>query len=33
VLPAASAIHGAVRISPAQLAEVGEGQWVEVCLP
>lgn len=31
VLPAAGAIHSAVRISPAQLAEVTEGQWVDVC--
>ncbi len=31
VLPAAGAIHSAVRISPAQMAEVTEGQWVDVC--
>lgn len=31
VLPAAGAIHSAVRISPAQLAEVTDGQWVDVC--
>lgn len=31
VLPAAGAIHSAVRISPAQLAAVTEGQWVDVC--
>ena len=31
VLPAAGAIHTAVRISPAQLAAVTEGQWVDVC--
>jgi len=31
VLPAAGAIHSAVRISPTQLAAVTEGQWVDVC--
>lgn len=31
VLPAAGGIHSAVRISPAQLAEVTDGQWVDVC--
>jgi len=31
VLPAAGAVHSAVRISPAQLAEVTGGQWVDVC--
>ena len=31
VLPAAGAIHSAVRISPAQLVEVTNGQWVDVC--
>jgi prolyl-tRNA editing enzyme YbaK/EbsC (Cys-tRNA(Pro) deacylase) len=31
VLPAAGAIHSAVRISPAQLAAVTDGQWVDVC--
>lgn len=31
VLPAAGAIHSAVRISPAQLAELTEGEWVDVC--
>jgi prolyl-tRNA editing enzyme YbaK/EbsC (Cys-tRNA(Pro) deacylase) len=31
VLPAAGAIHTAVRISPAQLAAVTDGQWVDVC--
>jgi Cys-tRNA(Pro) deacylase len=31
VLPAAGAIHSAVRISPQQLAEVTAGQWVDVC--
>jgi prolyl-tRNA editing enzyme YbaK/EbsC (Cys-tRNA(Pro) deacylase) len=31
VLPAAGAIHTAVRISPAQLAALTNGQWVDVC--
>ena len=31
VLPAAGATHSAVRISPAQLADVTAGQWVDVC--
>lgn len=31
VLPAAGATHSAVRISPAQLADVTGGQWVDVC--
>ena len=31
VLPAAGAIHSAVRITPALLAEVTDGQWVDVC--
>ena len=31
VLPAAGATHSAVRISPAQLAAVTNGQWVDVC--
>jgi len=31
VLPAAGATHSAVRISPAQLAEVTQGEWVDVC--
>ncbi len=31
LLPAAGAVHSAVRISPAQLAEVTGGQWVDVC--
>jgi len=31
VLPAAGAVHSAVRISPAQLASITEGQWVDVC--
>lgn len=31
VLPAAGAIHCAVRISPQQLAEITGGRWVDVC--
>lgn len=31
VLPAAGAIHSAVRISPTQLAAVTNGNWVDVC--
>jgi prolyl-tRNA editing enzyme YbaK/EbsC (Cys-tRNA(Pro) deacylase) len=31
VMPAAGAVHTAVRISPAQMAEVTEGEWVDVC--
>ncbi|MGC0154316.1 YbaK/EbsC family protein [Chromobacterium vaccinii] len=31
VLPAAGAVHSAVRISPAQLGEVTAGEWVDVC--
>ena len=31
VLPAAGAVHSAVRVTPTQLAEVTGGQWVEVC--
>jgi prolyl-tRNA editing enzyme YbaK/EbsC (Cys-tRNA(Pro) deacylase) len=31
VLPAAGSVNGCVRISLAQLAEVTEGQWVDVC--
>ena len=31
VLPAAGAVHSAVRISPEQLAEITGGQWVDVC--
>lgn len=31
VLPAAGAIHSAVRITPAQLADLTEGRWVDVC--
>ncbi|MBS1159623.1 MAG: hypothetical protein H6R15_2042 [Proteobacteria bacterium] len=31
VLPAAGAVHSAVRISPQQLAEITGGRWVDVC--
>jgi len=31
VLPAAGATHSAVLISPAQMADVTQGEWVEVC--
>jgi prolyl-tRNA editing enzyme YbaK/EbsC (Cys-tRNA(Pro) deacylase) len=31
VLPAAGATHSAVQISPAQMADVTQGEWVEVC--
>ena len=31
VLPAAGAVHSALRISPQQLAEVTGGQWIDVC--
>lgn len=31
VLPAAGAIHSAVRVSPALLAELTAGVWVDVC--
>jgi prolyl-tRNA editing enzyme YbaK/EbsC (Cys-tRNA(Pro) deacylase) len=31
VLPAAGAIHSAVRMTPAQLADITHGQWVDVC--
>ncbi|RMC92725.1 YbaK/EbsC family protein [Aquitalea palustris] len=33
VLPAAGAIHSAVRISPARMAEITAGSWVDVCQP
>ncbi len=33
VLPAAGAIHSAIRLSPALLAEITGGQWVDVCQP
>lgn len=31
VLPAAGAVHSAVRITPAQMAEVTDGKWIDVC--
>ena len=31
VLPAAGDVHTAVRISPAELARIVDGQWVDVC--
>ena len=31
VLPAAGAIHAAVRVSPAHMALLTAGQWVDVC--
>ncbi|MDP3672847.1 MAG: YbaK/EbsC family protein [Telluria sp.] len=31
VLPAAGAVHSALRITPAQLAAVTNGSWVDVC--
>jgi prolyl-tRNA editing enzyme YbaK/EbsC (Cys-tRNA(Pro) deacylase) len=31
VLPAAGSVNSAVRISVALLAEVTQGQWVDVC--
>lgn len=31
ILPAAGAIHSAVRLSPQQLAEITGGEWVDVC--
>ncbi|MEN5016897.1 YbaK/EbsC family protein [Erwinia sp. Eh17-17] len=33
VLPAAGAIHSAVRISPEQLAQLTDAEWVDVCQP
>ena len=33
VLPAAGAIHSAVRLSPILLAEITGGHWVDVCQP
>ena len=32
LIPAAGSTHSAVRISPALLAEVTEGKWVDVCV-
>jgi prolyl-tRNA editing enzyme YbaK/EbsC (Cys-tRNA(Pro) deacylase) len=31
VLPAAGAVHTAIRISPARMAEITAGTWVDVC--
>jgi prolyl-tRNA editing enzyme YbaK/EbsC (Cys-tRNA(Pro) deacylase) len=31
VLPAAGSIHSAVRIAPAQMAELVQAEWVDVC--
>jgi prolyl-tRNA editing enzyme YbaK/EbsC (Cys-tRNA(Pro) deacylase) len=31
ILPAAGAIHSAVRLSPQRLAEITGGEWVAVC--
>lgn len=31
VLPAAGAIHSAVRLSPQRLAELTDAEWVDVC--
>lgn len=31
VLPAAGAVHSAVRITPTLLAEITDGEWVDVC--
>jgi prolyl-tRNA editing enzyme YbaK/EbsC (Cys-tRNA(Pro) deacylase) len=31
VLPAAGSVHSALRISPQQMAEIAQGQWVDVC--
>lgn len=31
VLPAAGAVHSAIRISPALMAEVTAGTWIDVC--
>lgn len=32
VLPAAGAIHSAVRISPERMAELTRAKWIDVCL-
>jgi prolyl-tRNA editing enzyme YbaK/EbsC (Cys-tRNA(Pro) deacylase) len=31
VLPAAGSVNSALRISPARLAELTAGRWVDVC--
>jgi prolyl-tRNA editing enzyme YbaK/EbsC (Cys-tRNA(Pro) deacylase) len=33
VLPAAGSTTSAVRLSPARLAEITQGQWVDACQP
>ncbi|KAF1054341.1 MAG: Cys-tRNA(Pro)/Cys-tRNA(Cys) deacylase YbaK [Stenotrophomonas maltophilia] len=33
VLPAAGAVHSAVRIAPQRMAELVRAQWVDVCQP
>lgn len=33
VLPAAGAIHSAVRISPEKMAQLTQAKWVDVCQP
>ncbi|BCQ46936.1 hypothetical protein ERHA55_44630 [Erwinia rhapontici] len=33
VLPAAGAIHSAVRISPEYMAQLTDAKWVDVCQP
>ncbi|HEU4845609.1 MAG TPA: YbaK/EbsC family protein [Burkholderiaceae bacterium] len=33
VMPAAGAVHSAVRIAPQQLADITAGAWVDVCQP
>ncbi|MDR8236156.1 YbaK/EbsC family protein, partial [Acinetobacter baumannii] len=32
VLPAAGAIHSAVRIEPERMAQLTDATWVDVCL-
>jgi len=31
VLPAAGAIHSAVRLSPQRMAELTDAKWIDVC--
>jgi len=33
VLPAAGSVNSAVRLSVALLADITQGQWVDVCRP
>lgn len=33
VLPAAGSTHSALRLSPAQIEQVTQGRWVDVCSP